>query len=89
MNLEEQRAATLKAAQEIVDGAGVDAETAQRLTEVISALVERTDLPMAQVAHAAGFASIRSFNDTVAATYAMNPTAVRGRRGRGGRPCRR
>ena len=40
-------------------------------------LVETTALPMADVAFAAGFASIRQFNETVQAVYAMTPSALR------------
>jgi len=47
-------------------------------------LLAATDLPVADVAFAAGFASIRQFNDTVAAVYQTTPTALRAlaRRGR-------
>ena len=40
-------------------------------------LVETTDLPMADVAFAAGFASIRQFNDTVRTVFAVTPTELR------------
>ncbi|MFP5416996.1 MAG: AlkA N-terminal domain-containing protein [Actinomycetes bacterium] len=60
----------------------VDLARAQR-AHTARILLTTTDLPLADVAFAAGFGSIRSFNDTVAATYAMTPTAVRGRRVRG------
>lgn len=43
-------------------------------------LIETTDLPMSDVAFAAGFASIRQFNDSVRTTYALTPTQMRGRR---------
>ncbi|MCW2637393.1 MAG: ada [Blastococcus sp.] len=43
-------------------------------------LIETTDLPMADVAFAAGFASIRQFNDTVREVFATNPTELRGAR---------
>jgi AraC family transcriptional regulator of adaptative response / DNA-3-methyladenine glycosylase II len=51
-------------------------------------LIETTDLPMADVAFAAGFASIRQFNETVRAVFATTPTGLRGRRteGPGGTP---
>ncbi|GAA1138936.1 AlkA N-terminal domain-containing protein [Ornithinicoccus hortensis] len=42
-------------------------------------LVETTDLPMAEVAFAAGFSSVRSFNDTVRAVFAETPTHLRRR----------
>src|SRR5918998_4704337 len=40
-------------------------------------LIETTDLPMADVAFAAGFASIRQFNDTVREVFAATPTELR------------
>jgi AraC family transcriptional regulator of adaptative response / DNA-3-methyladenine glycosylase II len=40
-------------------------------------LIETTDLPMADVAFAAGFASIRQFNDTVREVFASTPTTLR------------
>jgi AraC family transcriptional regulator of adaptative response / DNA-3-methyladenine glycosylase II len=43
-------------------------------------LLETTDLPASEVAWAAGFGSIRSFNDTFAAVYGQPPTALRERR---------
>jgi AraC family transcriptional regulator of adaptative response / DNA-3-methyladenine glycosylase II len=53
-------------------------------------LIETTDLPMADVAFAAGFASIRQFNDTVREVFATTPTALRPttRGTRGGAPGR-
>jgi AraC family transcriptional regulator of adaptative response / DNA-3-methyladenine glycosylase II len=45
-------------------------------------LIETTDLPMADVAFAAGFASIRQFNDTVREVFATTPTGLRARRHR-------
>ncbi|MGY1804359.1 AlkA N-terminal domain-containing protein [Blastococcus sp. SYSU D00922] len=42
-------------------------------------LIETTDLPMADVAFAAGFASIRQFNDTVREIFATTPTDLRRR----------
>ena len=40
-------------------------------------LVETTDLPVAQVAFAAGFSSVRQFNDTVRAVFGRTPTVLR------------
>jgi AraC family transcriptional regulator of adaptative response / DNA-3-methyladenine glycosylase II len=40
-------------------------------------LIETTTLPMADVAFAAGFASIRQFNDTVREVFATTPSALR------------
>jgi AraC family transcriptional regulator of adaptative response / DNA-3-methyladenine glycosylase II len=42
-------------------------------------LLASTDLPVADVAFAAGFSSIRQFNDTILAVYETTPTALRGR----------
>jgi len=50
-------------------------------------LLETTDLPVTEVAYAAGFASIRQFNDTVREIYASTPTSLR-RRSRHGRHAR-
>lgn len=43
-------------------------------------LMETTDLPVAHVAFAAGFASVRQFNDTVREVFAMTPTDLRRKR---------
>lgn len=43
-------------------------------------LIETTDLPLTDVAFAAGFASVRQFNDTLREIYAASPTELRGRR---------
>jgi AraC family transcriptional regulator of adaptative response / DNA-3-methyladenine glycosylase II len=40
-------------------------------------LVETTPMPMADVAFAAGFASVRQFNDTVRGVYGVPPTTLR------------
>ncbi len=45
-------------------------------------LIETTDLRFAEVAFAAGFASLRQFNDTVRDVFALTPTALRRRRRR-------
>ncbi|MET0976254.1 MAG: AlkA N-terminal domain-containing protein [Leifsonia sp.] len=42
-------------------------------------LLTSTDLPIADVAFAAGFGSIRQFNDTIAAVYELTPTELRSR----------
>lgn len=47
-------------------------------------LLETTSLPMGDVAFAAGFASVRSFNDTVRAVFAQTPTELRRRVRRSG-----
>ena len=42
-------------------------------------LLETTDLPVTEIGYAAGFASIRQFNDTVRAVYAATPSDLRRR----------
>ena len=51
-------------------------------------LLASTELSVADVAFAAGFSSIRQFNDTIQAVYESTPTALRtlARRGHSGRP---
>jgi AraC family transcriptional regulator, regulatory protein of adaptative response / DNA-3-methyladenine glycosylase II len=44
-------------------------------------LIETTALPFAQVAFAAGFASLRQFNDTVREVFALTPSQLRRRAG--------
>ena len=51
---------------------------AQR-TQTARVLIETTDLPFGDVAFAAGFSSIRQFNETVLAVAASTPTALRQR----------
>jgi AraC family transcriptional regulator of adaptative response / DNA-3-methyladenine glycosylase II len=46
-------------------------------------LIETTELPISEVAFAAGFASIRQFNDTVREVFAVSPRELRRARGRG------
>ncbi len=45
-------------------------------------LIEKTDWPMARVAFAAGFGSVRQFNDTVQEVFAVAPLDLRSRAGR-------
>ncbi len=52
---------------------------AQRATTA-RVLIESSTLPFSQVAFAAGFASIRMFNETVQSVFAMTPTELRRRR---------
>ncbi|MCD4535967.1 helix-turn-helix domain-containing protein [Nocardioides sp. cx-169] len=44
-------------------------------------LIETTDMSYVDIAFAAGFSSVRQFNDTVREVYAASPTDLRGRRG--------
>ncbi|CAN5185721.1 AlkA N-terminal domain-containing protein [soil metagenome] len=48
-------------------------------------LLASTELPIADVAFAAGFSSIRQFNDTILAVYETSPTELRRLARRGGR----
>ena len=61
-------------------GAGPLALARARRAQTARVLVETTDLGFADVAFAAGFSSIRQFNDTVREVYAATPTELRGRR---------
>lgn len=49
-------------------------------------LIQCTALPMSDVAFAAGFASIRQFNDTIRAVFGLTPTELRRLRHRRDRP---
>ncbi|WP_432156471.1 MULTISPECIES: AlkA N-terminal domain-containing protein [unclassified Streptomyces] len=60
-------------------GAGPLALARAQRAQTARLLVETTALPMADVAFAAGFASIRSFNDTVREVFALSPTDLRSR----------
>ncbi|MFP5369641.1 MAG: bifunctional transcriptional activator/DNA repair enzyme AdaA, partial [Actinomycetes bacterium] len=65
-------------------GAGPIALARARRAHTARLLVETTDLPVSEVAFAAGFASIRQFNDTVRAVFAATPTELRRARKRHG-----
>src|SRR5689334_10830198 len=67
-------------------GAGPLALARARRAQTARVLIETTDLPHADIAFAAGFASIRQFNDTIREVYASTPTDLRGRRGGGQTP---
>lgn len=60
-------------------GAGPLALSRAQRAQNARILIERSELPMAQIAHAAGFASIRSFNETIRGVYAATPTQLRER----------
>ena len=62
-------------------GAGPLALARARRAQTARVLIETTDLQFAEVAFAAGFASIRQFNDTIREVYDVSPTGLRGRRG--------
>ncbi|GAA0614185.1 AlkA N-terminal domain-containing protein [Sporichthya brevicatena] len=60
-------------------GAGPLAIARAQRAQTARLLIETTDLPMTDVAAAAGFASIRAFNTTVAEVFALSPTDLRRR----------
>jgi AraC family transcriptional regulator of adaptative response / DNA-3-methyladenine glycosylase II len=64
-------------------GAGPLALARAQRAQTARLLIETTALPMGDVAFAAGFASIRTFNDTVREVFALAPTQLRERAGRG------
>lgn len=66
-------------------GAGPLALARAQRAQTARLLIETTALPMGDVAFAAGFASIRTFNDTVREVFALSPTQLRDRAGRGQR----
>jgi AraC-like DNA-binding protein len=73
-------------------GAGPLALARAQRAQTARILIEETDLPFGDVAFAAGFASIRQFNDTVGEVLETTPTALRGRAARRSRresPARR
>ncbi|MFE5856875.1 AlkA N-terminal domain-containing protein [Streptomyces sp. NPDC056500] len=63
-------------------GAGPLALARAQRAQTARVLIETTALPMAEVAFAAGFASIRSFNDTVREVFALTPGELRTRASR-------
>ena len=67
-------------------GAGPLALARAQRAQTARLLIETTGLPFAQVAFAAGFSSIRQFNDTVRAVFDGTPTALRARSRRGEAP---
>jgi AraC family transcriptional regulator of adaptative response / DNA-3-methyladenine glycosylase II len=58
-------------------GAGPLALARAQRAQTARTLVETTDLPVADVAFAAGFGSVRQCNDTLREVYAMTPTELR------------
>ncbi|MGD8200336.1 AlkA N-terminal domain-containing protein [Ornithinimicrobium sp. W1679] len=58
-------------------GAGPLALARAQRAQTARVLLESTDLTVTDVAHAAGFGSVRAFNDTVRAVYATTPTTLR------------
>ncbi|GAB1326550.1 AlkA N-terminal domain-containing protein [Streptomyces sennicomposti] len=60
-------------------GAGPLALARAKRAQTARLLIETTALPMAEIAFAAGFSSIRSFNDTVREVFALSPSELRTR----------
>ena len=58
-------------------GAGPLAIARAQRAQTGRTLIETTDLPFTDVAFAAGFESVRQFNDTVREVFALTPTALR------------
>ena len=50
-----------------------------RRAQTARLLIDQTPLPLTDVAYAAGFASVRSFNDVMRAEFGMAPSELRGR----------
>ncbi|MFI9599551.1 AlkA N-terminal domain-containing protein [Streptomyces sp. NPDC052043] len=69
-------------------GAGPVALARAQRAHSAHVLLRTTDLPVTQIAFAAGFASVRQFNDTMRAVYAATPSELRAtaHRTRGRRP---
>lgn len=65
-------------------GAGPVALARAQRAHTARLLLQTTPLPVTEVAFAAGFASVRQFNDTVRAIYARTPSALREASARGG-----
>jgi AraC family transcriptional regulator, regulatory protein of adaptative response / DNA-3-methyladenine glycosylase II len=69
-------------------GAGPLALARAQRAQTARTLIETTELAFSEVARAAGFASVRQFNDTVREVFALTPRELRRRRARpnAGRP---
>jgi AraC family transcriptional regulator of adaptative response / DNA-3-methyladenine glycosylase II len=63
-------------------GAGPLALARAQRAQTARTLIETTELGFAEIAFAAGFASVRQFNDTVREVFALTPRELRQRRGK-------
>lgn len=63
-------------------GAGPLAVARAQRAQTARTLIETTSMPMTDIAFAAGFSSIRQFNDTVREVFATSPTQLRADRRR-------
>ncbi|MYS29617.1 helix-turn-helix domain-containing protein, partial [Streptomyces sp. SID7804] len=70
-------------------GAGPVALARAQRAHAARVLLQTTGLPVTQIAFAAGFASVRQFNDTMRAVYAATPSELRAAAPRSGRTARR
>ncbi|MGW8885161.1 DNA-3-methyladenine glycosylase 2 family protein [Streptomyces sp. NPDC055749] len=64
-------------------GAGPVALARAQRSHTARVLLQTTDLPVTEIAFAAGFASLRQFNDTIRQIYARTPSALRAESGTG------
>jgi AraC family transcriptional regulator of adaptative response / DNA-3-methyladenine glycosylase II len=64
-------------------GAGPLALARAQRAQTARLLIETSTLPMSDIAFAAGFSSIRTFNDTVREVFALSPSELRARVGKG------
>ncbi|CAM5364130.1 DNA-3-methyladenine glycosylase [Streptomyces abikoensis] len=62
-------------------GAGPIALARARRAHTARVLLQTTDMPVTGIAFAAGFASVRQFNDTMREIYAATPSSLRVRKG--------
>ncbi|MFE5872092.1 AlkA N-terminal domain-containing protein [Streptomyces roseifaciens] len=63
-------------------GAGPIALARAQRAHTARVLLQTTDMPVTGIAFAAGFASVRQFNDTIREIYAATPSGLRGCRSR-------
>ena len=66
-------------------GATPSEVAATRRVQAAKRLIDRTAMPLSEIAFAAGFHSIRRFNDAFRATYGRPPSSFRGTEGTGAR----
>ena len=69
-----------------VAGAGPLALARAQRAQTARVLLETTDVPITEIAFAAGFSSVRQFNATVREIFAGTPSELRARTRRDGRP---
>ncbi|MGP4047614.1 AlkA N-terminal domain-containing protein [Streptomyces sp. 2A115] len=70
-------------------GAGPVALARAQRAHTARVLLQTTELPITEIAFAAGFASVRQFNDTIRAVYASTPSELRAATPRRGAASRR